>query len=78
MENGYKDLKGDLKAFETKHQKRRRQLLGLFKIVAIMLVLILAARFIIPMVFDAAEREAQWRAERICKSHGVCDTKRGA
>lgn len=32
---------------------------------------------LIPVVLDAAEREAQWRAERLCKQGYYCDPKAG-
>lgn len=30
------------------------------------------------LVFDAMEKEAQWRADRMCRIYDICDARRGA
>lgn len=41
------------------------------------MAMVAAMGLFIPLVLDAAERETEWRKERLCRIYEVCDPKAG-
>lgn len=66
---------------EPRFQNRRGRIRGWLKKLAVCALVFLLAvgalRLLIPAVIDAADREAAWREDRLCRIYGVCDPKAG-
>ena len=70
----------ELAGYTTSGQRRRKRIKALRNVILGLVAfgvftLLLAA--LVPAVLDAAERESQWREERLCRIYDICDPKAG-
>lgn len=69
-----------LYSFRTAGHQRRQRIIfirNVFIAAFAFIGFVAALSVVIPFVLDAAEREAQWRAERLCEQGYYCDPKAG-
>ncbi len=72
-------MNAELHTYQTPAQRRRASrnkfLRNVFYALAAFFAFVCLLSVLIPAVLDAAERESQWREERLCRIYQVCDPK---